>query len=689
LQEEDKQRNIERWKKSIRELPEELFFSIMRTYLGRLSTPFHKHKLAERLAAFLSKEETIRRIIKLVDEDDARILTAVDLLAGAGGGELYRLLEDEYDYFTFYAHLLNLQERLLLYSETETGALHLTPQLSSVLREEVLSTALLFPVRRSAGGRDLSTGLSGDAPWLREELIWALAAFFRRNPAPFKHDGELRKKRREEIVQVFPALGGEEGEERTQLLLKAVFRLRFFHRRNSRVDIDHERLEFFTELPRRSRHLFLWAAAVLPAEEPFREITLCARVIGDVLEAFPQGELAEHHLRRLITLLTYRHRGSMESRSVTPEKLRAAGLIGGQGQWYRRIPLSVSLDENEEVQQPLILHSDFTATTATPLPFSAGLFLADLFELRTFTVYPQIELTKNSFTACRMHFDSFEQFISRMEELSSSSLPPNIRSSLNNWEQNYSGVSLTRGIVLRIDTGRKHLVEHNEALNDYMLEVLGEGTYLFRDDAPETLLQLLSEAGVDPLPPIGPQPNRHTFEHPGSDRSGDFPPVEAEETLELNIDQTLPKLQSDELHKEREQLMQRIDSLSVDQSTREALERLVQRKVIIFSSQIRSDLQSQKMSEARGIDYAGKVRVVEETMNSNWDVLEVVERDAQGEPIRHLLRPVKLQKMGNDLLLIGREFPEMEEVQLRVRKLSYVRRWRNSLIISPEESPRR
>lgn len=714
MQEEEKQRYIEHWKRCIRELPEELFFSIMRTYLGRLSTPFHKHKLVEQLAAFLSKEETLRRIVAMADTDDASILTAVDLLADGGAGELYHLLRDEYDYFTFHAHLLNLQERLLLYSDPEHGTLHLTPQLASSLREKVFSPALLFPVRSLDGGAHPAAALSSDAPWLREELLWALAAFFRLHPAPFKHDGELRKKRREDFEEVFPALSGEEGEERTALLFAAAKRLRIFRREESRAVVDHNRLQAFAELPRRSRHLFLWAAAAMPADSGIQLLPPAARVISDLLALVTRGELEARHLERLIAVLSYRHRSSMQG-LIDPEALRSVGLFGGNGLWYERRPLSVSLTEDEEVRQPLILHSDFTATAAAPFSFTTGLFLADLFELRTFTVYPQLELTKNSFTSCRMQFDDFDSFLSRLAELSSSPLPPNIRSSLETWEKNYSGVTLTRGIVLQIDEGRKHLVEHNEELAEYMLTVLGDGIFLFRDDAPDTLLRLLSDAGIDPLPPLGPGNARRSADSSSaSSASPAFPaspaspadagtsaetaggassgtvadspfPAIREDPPSLTLGRELPELPRDD-ETPRKELLRRIRSLDTDNGTREALEQLVRKKVIIFPSQIRSDLRSQKPSEARGIDYSGKVRVVEETIHSSWDVLEAVERDPKGAPIRHLLRPEKLQKMGNDLLLYGREFPQMKEVKLRVRKLSYVRRWRNSLVITPKGS---
>jgi hypothetical protein len=489
--------------------------------------------------------------------------------------------------------------------------------------------------------------------------------------------------------------------------LKAAERLRLLRRREGRAELDRGRYDSFAALPRRSRHELLWAAAVLPAESASRELPAAARIIGDLLHVLPEGgELKSEDLQRLIGFLSYRQNGTVEP-PFSAEQLRSTGLLEGSGERFRRSPLSISLKESEEAEQPLIIHSDFTATAATPLPFRAGLFLADLFDLHTFTVYPQLSLTKHSFTACRKGFSSFDAFLARLEELLSSPLPPNIRASLQNWEQNYSGVSLTRGIVLQIDAGRKHLVEHNGPLNELMLEVLAEGVYLFRDDDPERLLQLLGAAGVEPLPPLGPryqQASGHTPPEPAwptasesqapppprlalhPPNSSPAPPGEAAPSPPSTSKQKGREETDGELDPQQRSLIAEVEALDVEQGTRETLERLVKKKVIIFPSQIRADLKPQKMSEARGIDYAGKVRVIEETLSSSWDVLELVERDPKGSPIRHLLRPVRLQKMGNDLLLYGREFPHMAEVTLRVRKLSYVRRWPNSLVIRPEGS---
>jgi hypothetical protein len=68
---------IEQWKRNMLTLPDERFFEIMRNYLGKLKTPYNKHTLIRDLTAFLQKKETRRRIISLIDEGDAVLLTAL------------------------------------------------------------------------------------------------------------------------------------------------------------------------------------------------------------------------------------------------------------------------------------------------------------------------------------------------------------------------------------------------------------------------------------------------------------------------------------------------------------------------------------------------------------------------------------------------------------------------------------
>ena len=61
------------WKSAFVTLPDSAFFDIVRNYLGDVSTPFNKHRLFDRLVSFLKKRETVRRIISLIDSDDALV----------------------------------------------------------------------------------------------------------------------------------------------------------------------------------------------------------------------------------------------------------------------------------------------------------------------------------------------------------------------------------------------------------------------------------------------------------------------------------------------------------------------------------------------------------------------------------------------------------------------------------------
>jgi hypothetical protein len=82
--------------------------------------------------------------------------------------------------------------------------------------------------------------------------------------------------------------------------------------------------------------------------------------------------------------------------------------------------------------------------------------------------------------------------------------------------------------------------------------------------------------------------------------------------------------------------------------------------------------------EARGLDYLGKVKLIQQTVSSKSYHLEVVARDKKGAPLRYLVRPSRVDKTGKELLLVGNTIPDGEEIQLPVSKLSLVRKLRGT-----------
>ena len=141
---------MEDWKKHIFSLPEQVFFDVMRNYLGDVKTPFNKHDLVDKLTSFLIKDETAEKVLSLIDSSDAEIITAIGILENPTVRELFTVFQNKKSYYDFYLNLLNLEERMLVYSEEIDGEnrISISPVFESVFREKVISPEMIFsPVR--------------------------------------------------------------------------------------------------------------------------------------------------------------------------------------------------------------------------------------------------------------------------------------------------------------------------------------------------------------------------------------------------------------------------------------------------------------------------------------------------------------------------------------------------------------
>ena len=117
---------------------------------------------------------------------------------------------------------------------------------------------------------------------------------------------------------------------------------------------------------------------------------------------------------------------------------------------------------------------------------------------------------------------------------------------------------------------------------------------------------------------------------------------------------------------------------SIPPEQRRELAARIQRKLILTERQLKSGALKAEKTEAKGLDYSGKVRIIEQSLSSGG-FLEVIERTVDGSPQRRLVEPSSLRKEGNELILVGQELPNRVAVELSVSKLGLVRRLRATL----------
>jgi hypothetical protein len=132
----------------------------------------------------------------------------------------------------------------------------------------------------------------------------------------------------------------------------------------------------------------------------------------------------------------------------------------------------------------------------------------------------------------------------------------------------------------------------------------------------------------------------------------------------------------------RQELLDLLAKEKLKTEEREEIADRIKNKLVLFPRQMIAIGGSYEKREVRGIDYLGKIKIIEEAISNGRESLEVIERKTRGGPERMHLRPYSLDKSGSSLLLIGRLLRDNSEVKVNVEKISLIRR-RQTGLFSP------
>jgi hypothetical protein len=707
-----------RWRSAFLTLSDTAFFDILRNYLGEFKTPYNKHSLLENLRRFLLRAETRERIISLVDEPDAQFLSAVEILDSPGPEELYRLFEGEMSYLDLHHRLLNLQDRLLVYTDKSSGTerIFLTPFLEEDLRERVIDPGLLL-------SREPSPDIQAPAPWPGDSVLTAFFSCLLEDGDMLKADGTLKKKAeavlREKIPVLFargPAPPGAPEEScgsspepsRARALLAALHTLKLI-RRKERIEVD------------------LGAWREFAAFAPFFRVCMiaCAAVEKDFLQAWEEAEWLAAFLAYLEKGMAYTPRSLLRLRRL----LRGSGGSGEDEAWLNNLcdfGVLVPLETGnfainpllpgeippggagkqkrppEAQDPPLIVQPNFDVGARPHLSLGEGLVLAAAARLVRHDVYSQYKLSKTSFArALGLGLDG-KTVLSGFTKLCGGSLPQNLVFSIGAWEKEYAGISLTEGLILQAEEERRHLLEHHKEFSRLVRLKPAPGVYVMARSSLAACLKILSGAGVEIPPRL-----RSAEElpaggagHPASSFAEApagivFPRAFRPAALRFPLGACgvlRPESKTVRYAKTgggpqrknpraavKEELLAHLAKAKLPENQNSEIRERIKNRLIIFAEQIRPELAHGEKLEAKGLDYVGKTLVIEYALANHTDYLETLIRMGDGSPARVLLRPEALRRAGSDLILEGVGLPRGETIEIPVKKISLVRRIRGSL----------
>ena len=668
---------MENWKKYIFSLPEQVFFDVMRNYLGDVKTPFNKHDLVNKLSAFFVKDETAEKVISLIDRSDAEIITVIAMLGNPTVKELYTVFKDKKSYYDFYLNLLNLEERMLVFSEEIDGEsrISISPVFEQLFKDNVIDPELILSTCES------ETDFNSDPEliWMNDSVLTAVFSFLLRQGAILKIDGSFRKKVIEELHEIFPDKLTVNTDKKIELMRFVLKRLKLAANDGDFFRPDIDRWKELGKLSVKERIELLLGASV---SENYTVYGPLISASAETLISWNRG-FSYESLKQIIRLIALKNRINLDKDEEFPDSvINLLNLLGvlkeNNGIYYPENKLLCR--NNFSAESSLILQPNFDIIADASIPFDAGLTLSLTADVKRYSDLISLSLTRESYIRALESGIPGMKSLLFFEEYTGHGIPQNIRFSLRSWEKEFRSIELFSGIVMTVDEKKRKIIDNSGQFDNTLIKKLGDGVYIVKPENLDKLKKALSLSGIDHIPavegsiitaPSAVSVYTESFDYDAEKlksctallkpvfREHDYP-----DYVEININEFNDK----------------IDSLSFTAEQKNVIKERIERKILLFPSQITSGSARYEKNEAKGLDYNGKIRLAEQALESRGYLLEIVERK-NDEQVTSLVKPEHLDKSGKDVVLEGFLLPFEEQVSIKIGKAGRVKKIKTSLFM--------
>ena len=696
MQLDPKVQRIIDWRESFAVLPDNHFFEIIRMYLGEIKTPFNKQKLIEELGAFIRKEENRKTLVSLLSEADLRLISAVKYISNATQEKLASFFAGTYSFAELYERILNLEERLILYRKSDrTGGkvfIAVNPHLEEDLAPYTKQSVLLE-------NPEYAQIFYGTQQSLSPELIAAFISFIHKNQDLCKADGTFKKRTEAEIERLFP--------EKSALLYnltKAFINLSLLREIPGGYEIDKNKMLAFARLDVRLQYAYLCVAS--QGRFSRNGLVRQARLLLDVARSIPHDGFSRNVILRLAYLISEDQDDSPFSSnlgatsrfsailnrarenestivetdsdlaSILDRLLDCASIFGilskkGTDVHGETIYGSGAIfDEKEEFDEnPKCVSVDagFTVTILPGLSLENLIPLMDFMELRQFDTAAVFEINRKS---VMRGFDSglsADRIFSLLKKYSPYEIPQNLEISVDDWSRSYSSATIYKGYVLQVSAENATMTENNPAIAPFISARLAHGIYLLSVENDEQAANVIARSGLDFIGKIK-MPER-SYESIG------FPEIAVpEKTDRFDSDEKAKPTSDEERAAHFEKMRAELEKLNLPVEKKEGLLERIQHKIILSPVQLRADSVKYERIEAGGMDFSGKLHIIEGSISNNSMVeLQFDDRVIVGVPL-------SVSKTGSDANVLMEVMPERAEKLLSIGQAKFVKRIRGSVL---------
>ena len=668
-------RPVDFWKSAVMTMPDNSFYELIRSVFGKIKTPFTKQQLLNDLELFLLREDIQKAITVFIDENDAKIITAVALFAEPAPGELESFFTGEFSYARLQDMIVNLEERFILYRFTEgkTSRLALNPVLEQILMPIASDFRALFPAVREADAAPSGTPKTqGGNTGFNDRILAGLLSFVSQWESFYRTEGVIRKRVIEAGKLSFPGVDLEE-------IISALQILGLFYPDGEKLLPDRKRFDDFGSLSPRERCEYCAAALLVcggiksPMEmlpplyrSKIRETVNFIHSFLDCLD--PKFYYSEKTIKRLAEVLRAES-GTEIACGEMIEALEKTGLITPASKELKK-PADFE-NKTEKNEGPFIaIDSGFSILVYPEINYADVISLAEFLDIKEAGAVVRFELNKDSAIRSFDNKTGAEKIIEFLNKLSGGRVDDSLSWNLKDWEKRHGEVSLKKGVILCLCEERRFLTQ-TMPLSGLIAETIAPGVYLLAENSMDAAEDVLRSAGIDIIA-------RSRAKGKTQTASGNFP---APSTYYVGEKIPAAEIKTPPKTKNSAAALTAgfhaiLEKMSLSETERQELSARINRRLVLCETQLKEAGVRYEKLEARHMDYAGKQNIAKQAIAQQSPV-EIVWPAGKSESIFGI--PRALEKEAGELILSVLPAGGEDVMRIPLAKISLLRRIKKSI----------
>ena len=687
------------WRETLSGMENQQFFSLIHLYLGEVKTPYNKQNLIEQLSSFIRKEENQNLIFNLLSENEILILNAIYFIQNCSQEKLSTFFSGTFSFAYLYESLINLEERLLIYKKIDSDNKTHCYKINPIIEKKLLSVLKLSALLPNPQIEISQTKINDKNNFqITPLLLGAIYSLVNLNPDLCKIDGTFKKKIQNNFSNIFSSISDSSFIIQ---IINACKNLSLFTQTENSLEINKSKWNSFSKLSFREQYIYLTISSnsKLTQSDLQKKATLLCAILDNInTEGFTKKILyrcaylineklscdnfSYSSTSRLSFILNNEKNStcanfSNDIFSIIDNAINFGILVHTSNDIYDEPIYTISnnfIFEQEQINQKGLLNIDagFSATILPGMNLASILEIIEFMELTRFDTILQMEITKKS---CIKSFDAKENpksICEKLNKFSSHEIPQHLIVSIEDWHENYLSAQIYFGYVLTVTESKQVLIENNPEISPHIKQILAPGVYLLDFDSKEQVQTAIEKSQLDFIGNI----KNISTEVSGLPfqkiifKKGLFDKTQIEENPNSQI--------KDELLNE---LKNHLETMELTKDQYEDLLNRINRKIIISKVQLRKETVKVEKTEAFGMDFSGKIHVIENAISSR-NLIEITYESSNSPEGKNIIigSPLFLTREATDTFVDIILEPEKTQKTLSLASAISVKKLRGAIL---------